>query len=145
MDSPDDGRLDEAALRAHDDTALEAVRFELARDGDHRLGQVVRILTVRATSTIVPTCRELGARRGIGASGQAHAVADAVARVQIRLRRPERLPAVHRLASGIARACVDAQPVAAPAPPKLAPRAPELNVIKGLRDGTVRPNNPEMS
>lgn len=145
MDSPDDDRLDEAALRAHDDIALEAVRFELARDGDHRLGQVVRILTVRATATIVPTCRELGARRGIGANGQARAIADAVARVQIRLRRPEHLSVIDRLASGVARACVDAQPVASPAPPKLAPRAPELSVIKGLRDGTVRPNNPEMS
>jgi hypothetical protein len=55
------------------------------------------------------------------------------------------LPAIDRLASGIARACVEAQPVAAPIPPKLAPRAPELTIIKGLRDGTVRPNNPEMS
>jgi hypothetical protein len=145
MDFPDDDRLDEAALRAHDDIALEAVRFELARDGDHRLGQVVRILTVRATSTIVPTCRKLGARRGIGASGQARAIADAVARVQIRLRRPEHLPVIDRLASGVARACVDAQQVASPAPPKLAPRAPELSVIKGMRDGTVRRNNSEMS
>jgi|HubBroStandDraft_6_1064221.scaffolds.fasta_scaffold04544_2 hypothetical protein len=145
MDSPHDNRFDEAALRAHDDTALEGVRFELARDGDHRLRQVVHVLAIRATSTIVLTCRELGARRGIGAGGVARAVADAQARVQIRLRRPEHLPAIDRLASGIARACVEAQPAAATVPPKLAPRVPELRVIKGLHDGTVRPNNPEMS
>jgi hypothetical protein len=144
MDSPDD-RLDEAALRAHDDTALEAVRFELARDGDHRLGQVARVLAIRATSTVVLTCRELGTHRGVGADGIARAITDAQTRVQIRLRRPEHLPAIDRLASGIARACVEAQPVAASVLPKLAPRAPELNVIKGLRDGIVRPNNPEMS
>lgn len=145
MDYADDDRLYEAALHAHDNTALEAVRFELARDGDHRIGQVVRVLAIRAASTVVLTCRELGARRGIGADGIARAIADAQTRVQIRLRRPEHLPAIDRLASGIARACVEAQPVAAPIPPKLAPRAPELTIIKGLRDGTVRPNNPEMS
>jgi hypothetical protein len=145
MDSPHDDRLDEAALHEHDDTALEAVRFELARDGDHRIGQVVRILAIRATSTVVLSCRELGARRGIGAEGVAHAITDAQTRLQIRLRRPEHLPTISRLASGIARACVEAQPVAVPTPPKLAPRAPELNIIEGLRDGTIRPNNPEMS
>ena len=138
-------RLDDAALRAHDDAALEGVRFELARDGDHRLGQVVAVLAQRASTTIVSTCRHLGTRRGVGPRGIALAIQDAQTRVQMRLRQPERLPLVERLAGTIAHACIKAQPAKPPGPPKLAPRAPELRLAKGLRDGTVRPNNPEMS
>jgi hypothetical protein len=145
MDSRDDDSLDETALDAHDDAALEGVRFELARDGDHRLGQVVHLLAFRASSTVVQTCNEFGGRRGIGAGGIARAIDDAQARVQLRLYRPEHLAAIDKLASGIAHGCVEAQPVAAPAPPRLTPRAPELSIVKGLRKGTVRPNNPEMS
>lgn len=145
MDYPDEDRLDEAALRAHDDVALEAVRFELARDGDHRLGQVVAVLAERAVATVVITCREIGARRHVGAKGIAFAIRDAQTRIQMRLRQRERLPAIERLASEIARACVEAQPAMPPAPPKLVPRTPELRLIEGLRDGTIRPNNPELS
>ena len=145
MDFQDDDRLDETALNAHDDVALEAVRFELARDGDHRLGQVVRILGVRATPAVVHTCHRLGAARGVGASGATRAIIDAQARIQLRLRRIEQLPPIERLAIGMARAAIESQPVAAPAPPKLTPRSPELRIVKGLHDGTIRRNDPGMS
>lgn len=145
MDHPEDDRLSETALRAHDDAALEAVRFELARDGDHRLGQVVAVLAERASTTIVATCRQLGAHRGVGPKGIGLAIRDAQTRIQMRLRQPERLPLIEPLAGGIARACIEAQPTTPPAPPKLAPRTPEMRLIEGLHDGTIRPNNPEMS
>lgn len=145
MDHHEEDRLDEAVLRAHDDVALEAVRFELARDGDHRLGQVVAVLAQRAGTPIVATCRELGARRGVGPKGIRLAIQDAQTRIQMRLRQPERLPLIEQLAAGIARTCIEAQPATPPGPPKLVARTPELRLVEGLRDGTIRPNNPEMS
>lgn len=145
METPDDDRLNEAALRAHDDAALEAVRFELARDGDHRLGQVVRVLAVRAVPVVIRTWCTLGARRGVSGSDIGRAITDATARLEIRLRRPEHLLEIDRLASSIAVACVEAQPVGQSARPKLAPRAPDLRLIEGLRDGTIRPNDAQMS
>jgi hypothetical protein len=63
----------------------------------------------------------------------------------MRLRRPEYLPTINRLATGIARLCIEAQPATPPTTPKLAPRAPDLRLIEGMRDGTIRPNDPEMS
>jgi hypothetical protein len=145
MQAPDDDRLDEAILRTHDDVALEAVRFELARDGDHRLPQVVRVLAVRATPTIISVCGEVGAHRGVCAKNVDRAVNEALARLQMRLRRREHLPAVVTLAAGIARSCIDVQLADLPTAPKLAARAPDLRLIEGLRDGTVHPNDPEMS
>jgi hypothetical protein len=145
MDAADNNPLDEAALRSHDDVALEAIRFELARDGDQRVRQVIAVLSQRAATTIVTTCRELGARRGVAARDIAEAIQDAQARVQMRLRQPERLPLVGRVAAGIARACIDAQPATPPEPPRLVPRPPELRLIDGLRDGSIRRNNPDMS
>lgn len=145
MQTPDDDRLDEAILRAHDDVAIEMVRFELARDGDHRLPQVVLVLAARATPTALSVCRKVGGHRGVSAKNIDRAVSDAIARVQMRLRRPEYLPTINRLATGIARLCIEAQPATPPPTPKLAPRTPDLRLIEGMRDGTIRPNDPEMS
>jgi hypothetical protein len=144
MDTDDD-RLDDVALRAHGDDALELIRFELARDDDHRLGQVIRVLMIRATPIIALTCREVGQRRGVERRDISRAIADAISRVQVRLRRPEQLHTIERIAIGVARACIEAQPVAPATAPKLAPRTPNLRVVDGLNDGTVSRNNPEMS
>ena len=98
MDHPEDDRLNETALRAHDDAALEAVRFELARDRPTAASvRIAAVLAERASTTIVATCRELGAHRGVGPKGIGLAIRDAQARIQMRLRQPERLP-LHRAA-----------------------------------------------
>lgn len=145
MEIPDDARLDEAALRAHDNVALEQIRFDMAVRDDARLDQVAKVLAVRGAGVIAATCQNLGGERRLGSRQIGLAIDESVARLRARLRRKETLPDVEQLATGIAKACVDRQPVATPAAPRLAPRKPDLSVIKGLREGTVRPNNPEMS
>lgn len=145
MEIPDDARLDEAALRAHDNVALEQIRFDMAARDDARLDQVAKVLAVRGAPVIALTCRKLGAQRGISPRQIGLAIDESVARLRARLLCKETQPDVERLAAGIAKTCVDRQPVNTPAAPRLAPRKPDLSVIKGLREGTVRPNNPELS
>ena len=132
--------LNETALRAHDDAALEAVRFELARDGRPPPPSVVAVLAERASTTIVATCRELGAHRGVGPKGIGLAIRDAQARIQMRLRQPERLPLIELLAGGIARACIEAQPIAPPKPPKL--DVPARRSCDSSRDCATEPSAP---
>jgi hypothetical protein len=145
MEIPDDAHLDEEALRAHDNLALEQIRFDMAVRQDARLDDVANVLADRGAATIALTCQTLGGQRGLTARQISLAIQDAAVRLRARLGRGETLAPVDRLAAGIAKTCIDKQPDGPPPAPRLAPRKPDLLVIKGLREGTIRPNNPEMS
>src|SRR4051794_13753251 len=137
MEIPDDAHLDEEALRAHDNVALEQIRFDMAVREDARLDDVARVLAERGAATIALSCQTLGRQRRLTARQIGHAVDEAAVRLRARLRRAETLVPVDRLAAGIAKTCIDAQPVGPPPAPRLAPRKPDLSVIKGLREGTI--------
>jgi len=138
-------RHDEHALRRLDDWALEEVRVQMVADGDGRLDVVIRELVLRAVRVTESVCRTRGTNRGLSREQVLHAIDDASVRLLLRLKRPDRQPAVSAVAAEIAAGCVDAQTPAAPAPPRLAPRRPQLRVAEqlgdALRRGRLRRNN----
>jgi hypothetical protein len=133
-----DRQDDEFALRRLDDLALEEVRVQMVADEDGRLDMVIRELVLRAVRTIESVCRTRGADRGLSREQVLKVVDDASVRLLLRLRRPDRQPAVSAMAAEIAADCVNAQEPAAPAPPRLAPRRPQLRVADQLGDALKR-------
>jgi hypothetical protein len=133
-----DRHNDELALRGLDDLALEEVRVQMVADGDARLDLVIRELVLRAVCAIESVCRTLGADRSLSREQILKAIDDASVRLLLRLKRPDRQPAVTAVAAEIAAACVDAQQPEAPAPPRLAPRRPQLRLTDQLGDALKR-------
>lgn len=143
-------RLDEAALRGLDDLALEALRFELLRDGDVRYEHVAEHLLARGIRAIERLVAELGQLRGLLPEQHARVVVDASVRLQLRLVRVERLPSVETLAGQLTVACCDAVSPAPVERPRLADRRPQLRTIEGaiddaVRKGRLKPNRGEQS
>ena len=133
-----DRHNDELAFRRLDDLALEEVRVQMVADGDGCLELVIRVLVLRAVRAIESVCRTRGADRGLSREQVLKAIDDASVRLLLRLNRPDRQPAVTAVAAEIAAACVDAQTPAAPAPPRLAPRRPQLGVADQFGDALKR-------
>lgn len=143
-------RLDEAALRGLDDLALEAVRLDLLRDGDVRYEHVVEHLLARGIRAIERFATELGELRGLDAEQHVRVVVDASVRLQLRLARPEPLPAVETLAGQLTVTCLDAVSRAPAERPRLAARRPQLRTIESaldqaVREGQIKPNRGEQS
>jgi hypothetical protein len=138
-------RHDEHAFRRLYDLALEEVRVQMLTEGDGRLDVVIRELVLRAVRVIESVCRTRGTDRGLSREQILKAIDDASVRLLLRLKRYDRQPAVTAVAAEIAAACIDAQTPAAPAPPRLAPRRPQLRVAEQLGDalkrGGLRRNN----
>lgn len=148
MNDPD--RLDEAALRHLDDLALEALRFELLRDGDVRYEHVVEHLLARGIAAIERLVTELCPLRSLVADQRQRVVVDASVRLQLRLARPERLPSIETLASQLAVACLDAVSPAPAERPRLAARRPQLRTIEtqlgdAVGKGRIKPNRGDQS
>jgi len=141
----DRDRLDERWLRGLDDVQLEGLRYDLLRSGDVRGEHAAEHLLVRGIAHIERVAAELGALRGLDADQIIAATVDASVRLQMRLGREEKLPAVEVLAGRLARERVEAL---APAPamrPRLASRPPRLRTVEGalgeaLADGRLKPN-----
>jgi hypothetical protein len=127
-------RNHERALRQLDDVQLEALRVEMLADSDPRLESIVRVLAMRAVAVIERVSRKRGDERGLSHQQILRTIDDASYRLMLRLARPDRQPAVSSIASEIAAACADAQEPKPMAPPKLAPRRPELRVAEALED-----------
>lgn len=136
---------DEHAFRRLDDLQLEVVRAEMIADGDRRLEYVIRALVLRTVPVIEKVCRARGTARGLSRDQILKSIDDASVRLLLRLKRPDRQPAVTAVAAAIAAASVDAQEPQPPAAPRLAPRRPELRVAEelgdALQDGRLRPND----
>ncbi|MEA2440127.1 MAG: hypothetical protein QOH76_1551 [Thermoleophilaceae bacterium] len=136
---------DEHALRRLDDVALENLRVEMVAEGDGRLDVVIRELVLRAARVIESICRTRGRDLGLSREQILKAIDDASARLLLRLKRPDRQPAITAVAAAIAAACVDAQPSEESGPPRLAPPRPQLRVAEqlgeALKRGRVRRNN----
>jgi hypothetical protein len=136
---------DEHALRRLDDLALEEVRVQMVADGDGRLDVVIRELVLRAVRAIETVCRSRGNDRGLSREQILKSIDDASVRLLLRLKRPDRQPPVTAVAAEIAAACVDAQTPEPQAPPRLAPRRPQLRLADQLGDaikrGRLRRNN----
>lgn len=131
-------RHDELALRRLDDLALEEIRVQMVPSRDDNLDFVVRELVLRAVRAIESVCRTRGAARGLSREQVLKAIDDASVRLLLRLQRHDRQPPVTALAAEIAAACVDAQTPAPPAPPRLAPRRPQLRLADQLDDALKR-------
>ena len=140
-----DRHTTELALRRLDDLALEAVRVQMVGYGDGRLDLVIRELVMRAVRVIESVCRTRGNERGLSRDQILKSVDDASVRLLLRLKRPDHQAPVTAVAAEIAAACVHAQQPAAPAPPRLASRRPELRVADelgdALSDGRLRRND----
>jgi hypothetical protein len=131
-------RHDEPALRRLDDLALEEVRVRMVADGDGRLDFVIRELVLRAVRAIESVCRTRGRDCDLSREQVLTAIDDASVRLLLRLKRPDRQPAVTAVAAEIAAACVDAQTRERSASPRLAPRRPRLRVAEQLGDALER-------
>jgi hypothetical protein len=138
-------RHDEPAIRRLDDHPLEELRVQMVADNDGRLDVVIRELVLRAVRVIESVSRTRGNDRGLAREQILKAIDDASVRLLLRLKRPDRQPAVTAVAAEIAAACVDAQTPETPAPPRLAPPRPELRIAEQLGDalerGRLRRNN----
>ncbi len=141
----DRDRLDERWLRSLDDLQLEGVRYDLLRSGDRRAEHVAEHLLVRGLGHIERLVSELGTPRGLSAVQLRDATIDASVRLQLRLSRTEKLPAIEILAGRLAHASVQGFEPAEPALPRLVARAPRLRTIQGalsdsLLRGRLKPN-----
>ncbi len=136
---------DEHAFRHLDEAQLEVVRAGMIADGDERLELVIRVLVLRAVPVIERVCRKRGSDRGLTATQIHKAIDDASVRMLLRLKRPDRQPAVIAIAAEIATACVDAQEPQPAAAPRLASRRPDLRLAGELGDalerGRIHPND----
>jgi hypothetical protein len=138
MDMPNFDRNDERALRQLDDDQLETLRGEMLAARDPRMESVVRVLAFRAVPVIESVSRKRGEERGLSRQQMLRVIDDASYRLMLRLRRPDRQPAVSSIAAEIATACADAQVPQPESPPKLASRRPELRVAEELGDALAR-------
>jgi hypothetical protein len=138
-------RQDEHAFRQLDDAQLEGIRVGMIADGDQRLELVIRVLVLRAVPVIERVCRKRGTDCGLKRAEIYKAIDDASVRMLLRLKRPDRQPAITAVAAEIAAACVDAQEPQSPGLPLLALRRPDLRVADELGDaverGRIRPND----
>lgn len=130
------------ALSGFDNAQLEGLRLEFLRSGDSRLDVVLEHVVSRGLSELERRTRRLAANLPV--HKQRAAIEDATARLMLRLRRLEHLPAVDVLARQLAEECVQAQSPGS-SPPKLAPRQPGLRLVSDalgqeLRRGR-RPNH----
>ncbi len=136
---------DEHAFRRLEDAQLETFRADMITNGDARLELVIRVLILRAVPVIERVCRKRGRGRGLTDTQIRKAIDDASVRTLLRLKRPDRQPAVTAIAAEIATACVDAQEPQSATPPRLASRRPELRLASELSDaltrGRIRPND----
>ncbi len=137
-------RLNERWLRRLDDLQLEGLRYYLLRSGDERGEQAAEHLLTRGIAHIERVVAELGGVRGLRAEQITAATVDASVRLQLRLGREEKLPAVETLAGRLARECVEPLAPAASEPPRLTARPPGLRVEdalgEALADGRLKPN-----
>lgn len=141
----DHDRLDERWLRGLDDVQLEGLRYYLLRSGDVRGEQAAEHLLVRGIAHSERVVAELGALRGLDAEQITAATVDASVRLQMRLGREQKLPAVEVLAGRLARECVEPMAPASPTPPRLTARPPRLRAVEdalseALADGRLKPN-----
>lgn len=138
-------RHDETAIRRLDDLGLEELRVQMVADSDGRLDVVIRELVLRAVRVIESVCRTRGTARGLARERVLRAIDDASVRLLLRLKCPDRQPAVTAVAAEIAAASVDAQTPGTHPPPRLAPPRPELRVAEqldeALKRGRLRRNN----
>jgi hypothetical protein len=136
---------DEHAFRRLDDAQLELVRADMIADGDERLEFVIRVLVLRAVPVIERVCRKRGNDRGLTSTQIQKAIDDASVRMLLRLKRPDRQPAVTAIAAEIATTCVDAQESQLAAAPRLATRRPDLRIADEIGDalkrGRIHPND----
>ena len=138
-------RHDEDGVGRLDDLALEQIRVQMVADNDSRLDAVIRELVLRAVRVVESVCRTRGEDRGLSREQILKAIDDASVRLMLRLTRSDRQPPVTAMAAEIAAACTNAQTPQTLAPPRLAPRRPQLRVAEQLGDaltrGRLRPNN----
>ncbi len=128
----------EAAIGSMSNGELEVVRRRAAHDGEGELLKVcVERLTVRALPVLVRVSHERGRAANLGRERVNLAVEEATARLLAALGRTDTVPAVHRLATEIATACVEAQAAGRrPGRPRLAPAKPDLRlVVDGRANG----------
>lgn len=132
---------EEAALARLDDIGLEVLRLSALRSGDERFEAIHRHLCVRGAATIAEICEQRGTQRGLLRNQIMSAIDEAGAQLPLRLAREEKLPSVRAIATDLAVKAIDARKPKDPKPPKLVPRRPDLRIVEGLRDGTIRRND----
>jgi hypothetical protein len=141
--------VEERAVEMLDDLELEVVRAETVPHNDERFEFVLWVLCLRGVAVIERVCQSRGKARGLGEQEIELAIEDAAARMLLRLSRLDPQPQVHALAGQIAAESVDRAWPSQRSSPRLAPRAPELCLVKGLdkaiETGQVRPNDWENS
>jgi hypothetical protein len=123
-------RLSDAELAGLGEADLETLRRSLLAAGDERFELVLRRLVVHAVPAVELVCRQRGSQRGLSAAQVGLAIEDACARLLLRLHRPDKLAPVSAIAAELAADCVDAQQPQRAEPSRLAPKSPQLRLIR---------------